>query len=415
MEAQRIGVAQDELTTMRQVRLELVSLPTLEIDLSNPHTDTHRHEQLHAYIVELLSQLNQLELAKTVQDVDALTSVYQQNRAAFLARTQPADKQSPEVPTETALMEIQDDIHQLFILQRRNLQIHNNIDSFIEELNGQILQLTLLTTEHVNSVFSRFYQSATLVIDRERLTLYLTMLLMACAIILLFILHKLIVTRGFGNRLSLISRAMASSPGEATSRNLPLTGQDEITDMARALDVLLDKAMQLRDLAIMDELTQVYNRRRFFELASSEANRAARKKSTTILLMIDLDHFKSCNDTYGHNFGDKVLRETAQACRSAIRTMDVFARYGGEEFAALMPETELKDGLMVAERIRQTIASMPLITDNGLKVHITLSIGLVETDLSMVTVEQSMKHADSALYQAKIQGRNRVAIWQPSE
>jgi diguanylate cyclase (GGDEF)-like protein len=183
--------------------------------------------------------------------------------------------------------------------------------------------------------------------------------------------------------------------------------------MARALEVLLDKAVQLRDLAIMDPLTQVYNRRRFFELAGMEANRSARKKSPTILLMMDLDHFKSINDTYGHAFGDKVLHKTAQTCLISIRTMDVFARYGGEEFVALMPEAGLHEGMIVAERIRQAIASRPFITDDGLKVLITMSLGLVETDLSGETVEQALKNADSALYQAKAEGRNRVAVWRP--
>jgi diguanylate cyclase (GGDEF)-like protein len=162
-------------------------------------------------------------------------------------------------------------------------------------------------------------------------------------------------------------------------------------------------------------LTQVYNRRRFFELAGMEVNRAARKKSPTILLMMDLDHFKSINDTYGHAFGDKVLHETAQTCLNSIRTMDVFARYGGEEFVALMPEAGLHEGKVVAERIRETIASRPFITDNGLKVLISMSLGLVETDLSGETVEQALKKADIALYQAKAEGRNRVAVWRPQD
>jgi diguanylate cyclase (GGDEF)-like protein len=415
MGVQRIGLSQQAVIRMQQARMELINLPTLEAGLPGSRPDIQWHDRIHSHIMDMLGKLNQLESAKTVQDVDVLETVYRQSRAAFPARTPTADEPSPGLPGDEALNEIQAGLDQLYILQRRNLQIHQTINGFIEELDGQVSQLTALTTEHVNSVFRHFHESAQQVIKREKLTLYLTMFLMACAIIFLFVLHRRIVVRGFGDRLSLISRAMASDPGETRTQELQLQGQDEIADMARALEVLLDKAMQLRDLAIMDPLTQVYNRRRFFELAGMEASRASRKKSPTILLMMDLDHFKSINDTYGHTFGDKVLHETAQTCRNSIRTMDVFARYGGEEFVALMPETGLHEGMVVAERIREAIASRPFIADNGLKVHITLSLGLVVTDLSRETVEQALKNADTALYQAKAEGRNRVAVWRPQD
>jgi diguanylate cyclase (GGDEF)-like protein len=415
MGVQRIDLSQQAMIRMQQARTELIDLPTLEAGLLDSQPDIQRHDRIHSHIMDILGKLNQLESAKTVQDIDVLESAYRQSRAAFLARTPTADEPFPELPGDAALREIQVSLDQLYILQRRNLHIHNTINGFIEELNGQVSQLTTLTTEHVDNVFSHFHESAQQVIEREKLTLYLTMLLMVCAIIFLFVLHWRIVVRGFGKRLSLISRAMASDPGETRIRELQLQGQDEIADMARALEALLDKAVQLRDMAIMDPLTQVYNRRRFFELAGMEVNRAARKKSPTILLMMDLDHFKSINDTYGHAFGDKVLHETAQTCLNSIRTMDVFARYGGEEFVALMPEAGLHEGKVVAERIRETIASRPFITDNGLKVLISMSLGLVETDLSGETVEQALKKADIALYQAKAEGRNRVAVWRPQD
>lgn len=415
MGGQRIGLSQQAVTRMHQVRMELIKLPTLEAGLPGSRPDIQWHDRIHTHIMDMLGTLNQLESAKTVQDVDALETAYNQSRAAFPARTPTVDEPSPELPWDAALREIQASLDQLYILQRRNLQIHNTINGFFEELNGQVSQLTALTTEHVNNVFSHFHESAQQVIEREKLTLYLTMLLMICAIIFLFVLHRHIVVRGFGNRLSLISRAMASDPGETRIRELQLQGQDEIADMARALEVLLDKAVQLRDLSIMDPLTQVYNRRRFFELATMEASRASRKKSPTVLLMMDLDHFKAINDTYGHAFGDKVLHETAQTCLKSIRTMDVFARYGGEEFVALLPEAVLHEGIVVAERIRQAIASRPFITDSGLEVFITMSLGLVATDLSRETVEQALKNADMALYQAKAEGRNRVAVWQPQD
>jgi diguanylate cyclase (GGDEF)-like protein len=412
---QRIDLSQQTVIGMQQARKELINLPTLEAVLPDSQPDIQWHDRIHSHVMDMLGKLNQLESAKTVQDVDVLETAYKQSRADFLAGTPSAAEPSPELPGGAALREIQVSLDQLYILQRRNLHIHNTINVFIDELNGQVSQLTALTTQHVNSVFSHFQKSAEQVIESEKLTLYLTMLLMVCAIIFLLVLHRRIVVHGFGDRLSLISRAMASDPGETRTQKLQLQGQDEIADMAHALEILLDKAVQLRDLAIMDPLTQVFNRRRFFELASMEANRAARKKSPTILLMMDLDHFKSINDTYGHVFGDKVLHETAQTCLNSIRTIDVFARYGGEEFVALMPEAGLHEGMVVAERIREAVASRRFITDNGLKVLITMSLGLVETDLSGETVEQALKNADIALYQAKEEGRNRVAVWRPQD
>lgn len=412
---QRIDLSQQAVIKIQQAREELFNLPALDAGQPDFRPDMQRFARIHSHIMNMLGKLSQLESARTVQDIDVLETAYKQSRADFLARTPTAEELSPELPGDAALRGIQVSLDQLYNLQRRNLHIHNTINGFIEELDGQISLLTALTTQHVNSVFSHFHASAQQVIKREKLTLYLTVLLMVCAVIFLFVLHWRIVVRGFGGRLSLISRAMASDPGETRTQKLQLQGQDEIADMARALEVLLDKAEQLRDLAIMDPLTQVYNRRRFFELASMEASRAARKKSTTILLMMDLDHFKSINDTYGHAFGDKILHETAQTCLKSIRTMDVFARYGGEEFVTLMPEAGLQEGMVVAERIREAIASRSFITDNDFKVLITMSLGLVETDLSRETVEQALKNADLALYQAKAEGRNRVVVWQPQD
>lgn len=412
MKVKQLGLAQQERIVMQRMRIRLANLPTLEPDRHPPLLDIERHNLTHAYIVELLTQVNRLELAKSPEEVDALEKSYRSSRNAFLERARPHDGNSPEPHGNAAFGEPWTDLDQLFVLQRRNLRIRNNINSFIDDLDAQVLQLTALTSEHVNTVFGYFHQSARHVLAQGQQTLYFTVFLMFLAITLLYLLHKRIVVHGFGDRLSRISQAMAAEPGERTSRSLPMQGLDEIADMARALDVLLDKAIQLRDLAIMDPLTQVYNRRRFFELAGKEASRVARRNSATILLMIDLDHFKALNDTYGHAFGDKVLHRTAQICLHTIRNEDIFARYGGEEFVALMPETDLNEGMVVAERIRRTIESTLFVTDDGLEVKITLSLGLTETDLSKITVDQALQLADLALYQAKSRGRNRVVAWQ---
>ncbi len=164
---------------------------------------------------------------------------------------------------------------------------------------------------------------------------------------------------------------------------------------------------ELRQLAITDGLTQVANRRHFDERIQEEVDRSQRYGRPLVLLMLDIDHFKKVNDTYGHPAGDAVLRGVADVCRASTRTLDLVARFGGEEFAMLLPETDIPGALQLAERIREEIAALP-VSYGRHTIRVTASIGLAATQNGDRGSDQLIKAADEMLYAAKQGGRNRV-------
>ena len=164
---------------------------------------------------------------------------------------------------------------------------------------------------------------------------------------------------------------------------------------------------QTQYLAMTDPLTEMNNRRYFFEAARKEFERIQRFQRTLSIMMVDIDRFKNINDTYGHSVGDLVLREIAVRIKNSIRTIDIAARYGGEEFIVLMPETGLREACQVAERIRKSVADYPF-GEETVPVTATLSIGVAEIDEKSKSIDQLIICADHALYVAKASGRNRV-------
>jgi two-component system cell cycle response regulator len=166
---------------------------------------------------------------------------------------------------------------------------------------------------------------------------------------------------------------------------------------------------RLETLATTDPLTQLLNRRALVDRLSIEVDRARRYGTVVTLLMIDLDHFKVINDTFGHLAGDDVLREMAALLQGAIRTVDVAARYGGEEFVVILPETGEEGAIAFAERIRERIEEHPFAAA-GRALELTASIGVATFPGERVTTTDDLfARADEALYRAKAQGRNRVA------
>ncbi len=161
--------------------------------------------------------------------------------------------------------------------------------------------------------------------------------------------------------------------------------------------------------SITDDLTGRFNRRHFFTLAEREFQRATRFGRPLSAIMLDIDHFKQVNDTYGHAVGDEVLIEVAGLCQDSIRTIDILGRYGGEEFVLALPETDAHGACQLAERLRRRIAATPFNTRAGL-VPITASLGVSSTQITATDVNALVANADDALYAAKQAGRNRVAL-----
>lgn len=165
---------------------------------------------------------------------------------------------------------------------------------------------------------------------------------------------------------------------------------------------------QLYDSATKDPLTQIFNRRYFFEQINNELSFAKRHGSIMSCVLFDIDHFKNVNDTYGHPAGDFVLKKLALLIKKAVRTEDVFARYGGEEFILLLRNTDEKNSHLFAERLRKGIENLNF-TFEEKRIPVTISLGIsTYRDKNFETPEELVKRADEYLYKAKKNGRNRV-------
>lgn len=168
--------------------------------------------------------------------------------------------------------------------------------------------------------------------------------------------------------------------------------------------------------AVTDGLTGIYNRRFFNEELSREIERSHRHFLRMSLLMIDIDHFKKINDAYGHSTGDWVLKKIARVLRDTTRVCDIECRYGGEEFALILPETTTQQALIIAEKLRQEIASTKFTDENGHEIRpITLSIGVATFPDHASKTEELIHHADQGLYTSKANGRNAVTVLSATE
>ncbi len=180
---------------------------------------------------------------------------------------------------------------------------------------------------------------------------------------------------------------------------------------------LEEKNRKLDNLANIDGLTGIYNHRYFQNVLEQECKRATRNNSTLSLLLIDIDHFKKVNDTYGHQVGDFILAEFSRTLQDNIRQYDVLARYGGEEFVIILPETTIADAFVVGEKLR-TIIESTVFQDKHEKYRITASFGLAGcTPATDDNFHKStlISHADQALYEAKEKGRNKVVGYSPKK
>ncbi len=166
----------------------------------------------------------------------------------------------------------------------------------------------------------------------------------------------------------------------------------------------------LRHQATTDPLTQIFNRRHFFDLAYQELERSQRYDRPLSIIMFDIDHFKEVNDTYGHAAGDEVLLKLSSRSAEILRENDIFARYGGEEFVVLLPETDLEQAYQMAERMRKDCAETPLDLKLA-SVNLTISFGVANLGGEKLLLDELLLRADKALYDAKKAGRNQVSVW----
>lgn len=181
-----------------------------------------------------------------------------------------------------------------------------------------------------------------------------------------------------------------------------------------ALGVLLmisDRLLEEnRELATRDSLTHIFNRRTFSDLAVRELARAQRNERFTSLFMLDIDHFKVINDTYGHPIGDEALIHLVKIIKDSVRMQDLYGRWGGEEFVILLAETDADEARQIAERLRQRIADSTLVINNH-TIKLTVSIGIsTVTGSNMPGLECMIEQADKAMYEAKHAGRNCVKL-----
>jgi two-component system cell cycle response regulator len=162
-------------------------------------------------------------------------------------------------------------------------------------------------------------------------------------------------------------------------------------------------------MAITDALTGLFNRRYMESHLGTLVEQAASRAKPLTVLVLDIDYFKSINDTHGHDAGDDVLREFALRIKKSIRGIDLACRYGGEEFVVVMPETDMAVAAMVAERLRRRIATEPFAIQQGSRnIPLTISIGIAALAGKDDNAAGVLKRADQALYRAKRDGRNRV-------
>jgi diguanylate cyclase (GGDEF)-like protein len=182
-------------------------------------------------------------------------------------------------------------------------------------------------------------------------------------------------------------------------------------NLANQAAIAIENARLYR-YAVTDEMTRLYNHRYFQQRLDEELMRATRYDNQVSLLILDVDHFKNFNDTYGHPEGDRVLKIVARLIEKSIREVDIAARYGGEEFVVICPEKNGEGSLVPAERIRSAIADYDFRID-GKPVPITVSVGIACFPDQAKSKTELIQRSDYALYYAKENGRNRVSLYNP--
>jgi two-component system cell cycle response regulator len=201
----------------------------------------------------------------------------------------------------------------------------------------------------------------------------------------------------------------------------PFNGRELVARVASGMRILrLEEQLKLAQqqmeiLAMRDELTGLLNRRAIEEYAESEFNMTERKVRALSVILLDIDHFKNVNDRFGHKTGDYALQQVAKVLTSNLRNYDRVGRWGGEEFMLILPDTQLKDALAAAERVRIEISAMKISLEAGETFSIHISLGVACTTSQFSSLTKLIDAADQAMYLAKEAGRNRVCVFQPAQ
>ncbi|MDO7086431.1 diguanylate cyclase [Pseudocolwellia sp. AS88] len=183
----------------------------------------------------------------------------------------------------------------------------------------------------------------------------------------------------------------------------------DVTDNAINKQELEKLNGELGILSQTDGLTKLFNRSHWESCLQAEFKRWTRSQSASSLVILDIDHFKNVNDTYGHTVGDNVIRHLSSLIKQHVRETDISGRYGGEEFVILLADTPLENAQIFAERLRKEVAQS-IVKHNDIDLSYTISLGIAEIDPSIKTYEEWIEHADAALYCSKESGRNKVSV-----
>jgi diguanylate cyclase (GGDEF)-like protein len=226
-----------------------------------------------------------------------------------------------------------------------------------------------------------------------------------------------VVVTGFGNEM-LVSQMIQAGAYDYLPKNKIST-----ESLSRAINNTIEKARlkmeakkaqaKMAEMSTIDELTRLANRRYFMEALEGELERARRYKTEMMLVIMDLDHFKKINDTYGHLAGDMVLSEIGRELKEHVRYNDLACRYGGEELAVILPNTNKDSAYIAYERFRKTVEERLFIHESN-QFNIRVSIGIASSNDSN-SLNDLIAHADIALYKAKETGRNKVVTYTPEE
>ena len=192
---------------------------------------------------------------------------------------------------------------------------------------------------------------------------------------------------------------------------------DQTGIFSNHMEMVLANSEHLRkieELAVTDPLTGLMNRRRFNGILADQLLVAERFGEPFSVIMLDIDHFKKVNDTYGHPFGDRVLQKVTEAMKQAIREVDVPCRYGGEEFIILLRKADKATASVTAERVRSIVARN-IIKDGNISLNITVSVGHAQYPSDSADAKELVHFADQALYRAKNGGRDRVVAWSDAD